>query len=218
MFLCLDRFSDNIPVLFFVAIIVCTLWEYIVGVLLEVIFKTKYWDYSHMKFNFQGRICLSNSICWGVLGVLLIRYIHPFVVSIIQKIDISLIQYIVVVGMMIFLVDMITSIIKVVNIKSTLEKVEKLNAEIKEKLRELKESGKDTHKAKESISQVIEQLKKKRNRTILHLYRNVYRLKKAFPAINTKEITEILSRKVELKRKDKQVIEKKVKENEGEKN
>ena len=149
---------------------------------------------------------------------MLIRYIHPFVVSIIQKIDISLIQYIVVVGMMIFLVDMITSIIKVVNIKSTLEKVEKLNAEIKEKLRELKESGKDTHKAKESISQVIEQLKKKRNRTILHLYRNVYRLKKAFPAINTKEITEILSRKVELKRKDKQVIEKKVKENEGEKN
>ena len=48
------------------------------------------------------------------------------------------------------------------------------------------------------------------------MYRNVYRLKKAFPAINTKEITEILSRKVELKRKEKQDIEKKVKENEGE--
>ena len=33
----------------------------------------------------------------------------------------------------------------------------------------------------------------------MRLYKNVYRLKKAFPAINTKEITEVLSKKVELK-------------------
>ena len=216
MFLCLNRFIDNIPILFFASVIICTLWEYIVGVILEFIFKTRYWDYSHMKFNFQGRICLTNSLCWGVLGILLIRYIHPFVVSIIQQIDISLLQYLVVVCAVIFLTDMITSIVKIVNIKSTLEKIEKLNVEIKEKLSELKNQGKDTHKAKESISKVVEQLKKKRNRTILHLYRNVYRLKKAFPAINTKEITEILNKKVELKRKNKQL--KKNKENEREEN
>ena len=216
MFLCLNRFIDNIPILFFASVIICTLWEYIVGVILEFIFKTRYWDYSHMKFNFQGRICLTNSLCWGVLGILLIRYIHPFVVSIIQQIDISLLQYLVVVCTVIFLTDMITSIVKIVNIKSTLEKIEKLNVEIKEKLSELKNQGKDTHKAKESISKVVEQLKKKRNRTILHLYRNVYRLKKAFPAINTKEITEILNKKVELKRKNKQL--KKNKENEREEN
>ena len=117
MFLCLNRFIDNIPILFFASVIICTLWEYIVGVILEVIFKTRYWDYSHMKFNFQGRICLTNSLCWGVLGILLIRYIHPFVVSIIQQIDISLLQYLVVVCTVIFLTDMITSIIKIVNIK-----------------------------------------------------------------------------------------------------
>lgn len=205
MFFCLERFYDNIVLLFFMSMIMCTIWEYVVGVFLELVFKTRYWDYSHLKFNFQGRICLSNSLCWGVLGILLIRYIHPFILSVLQKVDTSLLQYLVVVGMMIFLVDMITSIVKVVNIKSTLEKIEKLNTEIKEKLNELKSVGKDTLKAKESISQVVERLKKKRNRTIIHLYRNVYRLKKAFPAINTKEITEILSKKVELKRKkDKQ--------------
>ena len=42
--------------LFFIAIIVLTTWEYLVGVLLEKIFHTKYWDYSEQKFNFQGRI------------------------------------------------------------------------------------------------------------------------------------------------------------------
>ena len=48
---------------------------------------------------------------------------------------------------------------------------------------------------------MVENLKKKRNRTILHLYKNVRRLKKAFPAINTNEITEILNQKNVLRKK-----------------
>ena len=102
----------------------------------------------------------------------------------------------------VILVDAISSIIKVKNIKVTLEKIEKLNNEIKEKLKE------------ENVQYLIEQLKYKRNKTILRLYKNVYRLKKAFPAINTKEITEVLNKKVELKeiREElKQKIEKKKK-------
>jgi hypothetical protein len=44
---------------------------------------------------------------------------------------------------------------------------------------------------------------KKRNRIILRLYRNVNRLKKAFPAMNTKEITEVLNKKLEVIKKRK---------------
>ena len=66
-----------------------------------------------------------------------------------------------------------------------------------------KEKDEDKKTATQNIQQIVEQLNKKKNRTILHLYRNVYRLKKAFPAINTKEITEVLSKKAEL-RKNKQ--------------
>lgn len=83
----LERFHNNLFLLFIMAIIVLTLWEYLVGVLLEKMFNTKYWDYSNKKFNFQGRICLVNSICWGVLAVIFIKYIHPFVQQIISKVD-----------------------------------------------------------------------------------------------------------------------------------
>ena len=76
MFLFLDKFYDNVLILFLVSIVSLTLWEYIVGVLLEKVFNTKYWDYSNQKFNFQGRICLFNSLCWGVLGVIFIKYIQ----------------------------------------------------------------------------------------------------------------------------------------------
>ena len=199
MLLFLDNFENKPILLFFIAIVILTFWEYIVGVLLEKIFHTKYWDYSKQKFNFQGRICLTNSVCWGVLGVLFVKYIHPFIRSIISKVDASLMHYIVSIVLIVMLVDMIVSIIKIKNIKSTLEQIEKLNKEIKDKLKEIRAMKKDTEKITsiENIQQLVEKLKKKRNRTILHLYRNVYRLKKAFPDINTKEITEVLNKKIE---------------------
>ena len=75
MILFLGKFSKNIIVLFLVSFIVLSIWEYIVGVYLEKTFKTKYWDYSDHKINIKGRVCLSNSICWGILGVLFIKYI-----------------------------------------------------------------------------------------------------------------------------------------------
>ncbi len=207
MFLFLEEFKSKPILLFFISIVVLTAWEYIVGVFLEKTFNTKYWDYSDHKINFQGRICLTNSLCWGVLGVLFVKYIHPFVQEILSKINVNLINYIVAVLFTIFIVDMVTSIIHVKNMKSTLEKIENINKEIKEKLKEIrrlrKEKEEKTEKVAttESIQQLVESLKKKRNRTILHLYKNVHRLKKAFPAINTNEITQILNQKIEIRKK-----------------
>lgn len=63
--------------LFAVSMLVATIFEYIVGVVMEKLFKVKYWDYSSHRFQFQGRICLQSSLCWGFFGVLLARVIHP---------------------------------------------------------------------------------------------------------------------------------------------
>lgn len=204
MFLFLEGFQSKPILLFFIAIILLTAWEYIVGVLLEKLFHTKYWDYSNHKFNFQGRICLTNSIYWGVLGVLFVKYIHPFVQEVISKMNTSLLNYVVIILFIIFLVDTITSIINVKNIKTTLEKIENINKEIKEKIKEIRKIKKEKDEkvtTTENIQQMVEVLKKKRNKTILRLYKNVYRLKKAFPAINTNEITEVLNQKIELRKK-----------------
>ena len=206
MLLFLDRFENNIPLLFIVSIVVLTIWEYLVGVLLETIFKTKYWDYSDQKFNFQGRVCLTNSICWGILGVLFVKGIHPAIIKLLEKVNIHILHYAIFIIAIVAIVDMIVSAIKVKNIKVTLEKIEELNKEIKEKLKEVKKLTKETEEASEKLEKgknsenvkaIVESLKKKRNRIIRRLYRNVYRLKKAFPAINTKEITEVLNQKLD---------------------
>ncbi len=199
----LSRFSNNIVLLFVSSVIVLSFWEYIVGVLLEKIFHTKYWDYSDHKINFQGRICLSNSLYWGILGVVFVKYIHPFMQYFIGKINIDLLYFVVGISSLVFVVDVITSVVKVKSIKPALERIEELNNEIKEKLKEItKETEKNTEKLEitENIQKIVEDLNEKRNKLILRLYKNVYRLKKAFPAIDTKEIREILNKKIELKK------------------
>lgn len=207
----LQDFKDKVILLFFISIVSLTAWEYIVGIVLEKIFKTKYWDYSEQKFNFQGRISLNNSLAWGILGILFVKFIHPFIQDIISKVDINILIYTSIVVTIIFIVDMITTIVNVKNIKVTLEKIEELNKEIKEKIKELKNITSEKDEVKlttiENIQQLIENLKKKRNKIIIHLYRNVYRLKKAFPAINTKEIAEILAKKIDIKKRQNEIKE-----------
>lgn len=55
-----SKLSNNIFITFIMATLIFTAWEYIVAVILEKLFKTKYWDYSNLRFNFQGRICLKT--------------------------------------------------------------------------------------------------------------------------------------------------------------
>lgn len=199
MLLFLERFEKNILVLFIISFFILSVWEYLVGVLLERIFKTKYWDYSDHKINIKGRVCLSNSIYWGILGVLFIRYIHPFVEKNIELINPLYLKIATTLILILFMIDTIINIITTINIKTALNKIEELNNQIKDKIEEVKKlkSKEIKNDIMENMQTKIDDLKKKKNKLFRNLYRRVYRLKKAFPDIQNNDITEILSKKIE---------------------
>ena len=202
----MGKMQGDIVGIFCISVITLTFWEYIVGVFLEKVFKTKYWDYSDHKINFQGRICLTNSLAWGFLGVGFINYIHPFVVSCINSIPQNVFNSIIYGSLAVMAVDTIISVIKVKSIKIKLKKIQEMEEEIKTKLEQIKQTSKDLvpdkSKVTENVQMALQELKNKRNRMMRKLYRYVYRLKKAFPAINTKEITQILNKKFKMTKKD----------------
>ena len=212
MLIIMNKLQGKIIEIFLISMVVLTIWEYVVGVFLEKMFNTKYWDYSDHKFNFQGRICLTNSIFWGLLGVGFINFVHPAVCYVVNLVDINVYINLIYIATVIMIIDAIISIIKVKNIKNTWNKVQELNDQIKEKLKEIKENRKnkssDKLKAIDDGQSILEELKIKRNRIARKLYRYVYRLKKAFPKLNTKEFTEILNKKITLKRKTKSIKDK----------
>ena len=52
MYLILQDFKGNPLVIFILGFVVLSIWEYIVGVLLEKLFKTQYWDYSTLMVEY----------------------------------------------------------------------------------------------------------------------------------------------------------------------
>lgn len=203
MFLFLNSFNNNIFLLFIISFIVLSIWEYIVGWILEVIFHTKYWDYSENKFNIQGRLCLLNSIFWGFLGVAFIKFIHPFIINLLIKIPQN-ITYIstIIIGIYI-LIDAIVTAIKVKEIDIGISRFKELNETIKQKLKELKEITSDTTSSTiENMQRKIEELKGEQVKLKNKLLRQTIRLKKAFPTMKSEKITEFLSQKIdEIRRK-----------------
>lgn len=64
---------------FCICMIAFTIFEYIVAVVLESLFGLRWWDYSNEVLNFQGRISLPYSIAWGIIGVIFVEKIHPYI-------------------------------------------------------------------------------------------------------------------------------------------
>lgn len=194
MFLFLQGFKDKPILLFIIAFFVLSLWEYCVGWLLEVIFHTKYWDYSNNKFNIKGRVCIMNSLFWGFLGVVFIRYIHPFIIEKIDLIKTNDLLFLTITLSIIMLIDLIISIIKVKNINIKLEKLKNITNTIKEKIEELetKQVNKETKQSnKEALQLAIDELKYKQTVIKRRLLKQTNRLKKAFPTMKSETIEKI---------------------------
>ena len=60
--------------------------EYVCSWAQELLFGSVSWDYSHMPFNLNGRICLLYSIFWGFLGIFWVKTLYPFMAQLILKI------------------------------------------------------------------------------------------------------------------------------------
>ncbi len=72
--------------LFFYGALVGTIFEYICSYVLQIMYLSRFWDYSYTIFQINGRISLTYTIFWGILSVILISYIKPFLDKYIKKI------------------------------------------------------------------------------------------------------------------------------------
>ena len=77
--------SDNLPALYAGAAVLTTAIEYITGLLLEKIFHAKWWDYSNMPLNIGGYVCLLFSLIWGAMCVAIVKYIHPLIAGLVER-------------------------------------------------------------------------------------------------------------------------------------
>lgn len=112
--------------LYLASMIAATVFEYIVGVVMEKIFKVKYWDYSKQRFQFQGYICLRSSLCWGFLGLLLTSVIHPPIEKLVLGLPFIGLIVIDVLFSAAFISDVIVSVRSALDLAKVLEELDRL--------------------------------------------------------------------------------------------
>ena len=138
--LLLSKISDNIVLLFLLATLICGTLEYLTSYLMEKIFKARWWDYTRRKFNINGRICLETLIPFGIISVLVICFVNPWLLNLLHQIPNNVLNILVITLMLIYLVDTVISFTIIVRFKNLTKKEKDNTEEIAKKVRETAEA------------------------------------------------------------------------------
>lgn len=126
---------ENMFIIYLVSVLVASFTEYLVSVVLEIIFDMKWWDYSFKKFNLNGRICLENSLLFGVLGILIFYFYLPLKVYMISICDPLLLKIIVYLLFTSMCIDGLITIIEAFEVKYRYQLIKKIGLNNKDKLK-----------------------------------------------------------------------------------
>lgn len=123
-------FQDHIVLTYIAGCIGATVLEYVTGVVMEALFKVRYWDYSNKKIQFQGHICLSSTIAWGFLTILMTEVVHKFVERFVVLIPYSWLTAMTIALTAVLCADFALSFKAALDLKEVLVKMERAKEEL----------------------------------------------------------------------------------------
>lgn len=130
--------------------------EYFTSWLMEKLFHMRWWDYSHYKYQINGRVCLLNSICFALACVALCHLLHPWlwgrILTLGTRVTVPLASFF----FGIFLTDTTLSVRSAIQLSGQFKRLQVLQDEFYERLAEQREECR-------------EQLDKRREEFLAHL-------------------------------------------------
>ena len=157
----LSKYTNDLPVLFVLCILICGVLEYSTSYIMEKQFHARWWDYRNKKFNINGRICLETLLPFGIVGTLIIYYANPFFEKIYMSIPANLLNIITAVLSILFIIDTIVSFIIISSFKGEIfaskDNTEEISNKVKDKTEEIGNKVKD--KTEEALEKAEEDFK-----------------------------------------------------------
>ena len=130
MLLASKPFYENIVLVFVSGCIGATALEYITAVVMEALFKVRYWDYSHKKIHFQGRISLESTLAWGVCTVVFTHWLQLPIERIVLSIPYNIVTVATAVVLVMFSADFMLAFKTALDLKDVLVYMEKAKSEM----------------------------------------------------------------------------------------
>ena len=125
-----EPFKDNLILTYFAGVVGATLLELVTGAAMEALLKVRYWDYSNQKFNYKGYICLSSSVAWGFLTILMNEILHPAILHVLELVPKMANEIFVWVVSAVLAVDLCISIRDAIDLRNILVGMENVRKEV----------------------------------------------------------------------------------------
>lgn len=98
--------------IFFLSLCGGSLTELTVGWFLWHVFHRKYWDYSSYPLNLSGYVCLFSAVGFGVLGVIWMKWVGPFLIRMWEGVSFSVQILMIGMGDLLFVTDAVFSLMR----------------------------------------------------------------------------------------------------------
>lgn len=194
---------SNPFLVYVLSVISATVLEYCTGIVMEKLFKVRYWDYSKNFLNYKGYICLKSSITWGFMGILITYIVNEPVARFIDSLSNVIILIVVVILTVFFVVDFVQSFKAAYNLREIIMNNEKLMKELKElKINIAVAIGEADNMKDEIMSGIREKIETARSYTeiddyILSKFEELKNLEIGECISNWKEKTDLLKKRIE---------------------
>ncbi len=195
----LSPIRENWFSLFLGAVLLITLLEFVTGLVLETLFGAKWWDYQDMKFHIKGYVCPRYSLLFGVLAVVTIKGIHPFVETAVEGTPLLYLQTASLILLTYLVVDFIQTVLEIIGMNQMLrelqQKIEELRQleiretllkERKEKLGQMEKQVEEVEVRLNMIKEHFKELKIEYEAMLRAGLARYRRILKAFPKFQSK--------------------------------
>ena len=85
----LSPYADSPVVVFLLAVLLCGSLEYLTSYLMEKLFHARWWDYSHKRFQLNGRVCADTLIPFGLLGLAMVYGAKPLLFRLLDSLPLG---------------------------------------------------------------------------------------------------------------------------------
>ena len=105
----LNKYGHDLFAIFIIAAFFCTLLEYFTSLIMEKIFKLRWWDYTDYFLNINGRVCAEGLIVFGVGGMAGVYVLAPLFDDYFNKISKKILYVLCIVLSCLYIFDKIYS-------------------------------------------------------------------------------------------------------------
>ncbi|MCX7951565.1 MAG: putative ABC transporter permease [Clostridiales bacterium] len=191
----LNPFKNNPISVFLLGSLIASFLELITGYILDLLFNTKWWDYSNEKLNFKGYICARFSVYWGLIAVIFMDLVHPEVFKLINFINTRYGEKIYSVLFALILIDSVLTLNSLYELKNIYIELHDILSEIKSNMDKLNRSL--PYDAKTKIENRIESLLEMRERVLNRISFKQKLLIRSYPTLRSKRFSNALSHIIE---------------------